>query len=346
MARICVMTVALWFLPVLCWAEEASIDLPIDVEVPSALVVGKGQPFLKMTARKTVKGVNVTITRKGWRRQFRVPSLGAGRSKIFRWNERPGFYGYTVTVTAKRGQMMARQQLTFDLSYLPPITMSLSKSKVDLTRRHLTFQLNQPAKSAELEVKGPRGVVLARAEESYGGAAPGTPLPISWPVVNETITSIEITAHSTAGFWTGKVVTPWSVTIPHEDVAFETDRWKIRASEAPKIDQAIELIHKALREHGREFAVNLYVGGFTDTVGTKQHNRDLSQKRARAIAQYFARNKVPIPIFYRGFGEEALATNTPDNTDEPRNRRASYILSPQPPSLAKAVSWGGWQALR
>lgn len=345
MHRSLVMMAILGLVPSLGWAE-AELNLPIDMEVPSSLVVGKGQPFVKMTARKAVKGVTITITRKGWRRQFRVPSLGAGRSKTFRWNERPGFYGYTVTVTAKRGKVTARQELTFDLSYLPPIKMSLNKNRVDLAKRQLTFQLNQPAERAELEVRGPGGAILTRSDESYGGASPGTPLTITWPAVNDTITNIEVTAHSTAGFWTGKVVTPWSVTIPHEEVEFETDRWQVRASEAPKLDQAIELIHKALREHGREFAVNLYVGGYTDTVGSNAHNRDLSLKRARSIAQYFVRNKVNIPIYYRGFGEEALAVSTTDNTDEPRNRRATYILSPLPPTLSKTVNWGGWQALR
>lgn len=241
---------------------------------------------------------------------------------------------------------MARQELTFELSYLPPIEMSLSKSRIDLSKRRLTFHLNHPADRAELVVKGAGGAVLTRANESFDGAAPGAPLTMSWPAVNETITSIEVTAYSTAGFYTGKVITPWAVTIPHEEVEFETDRAEIRPSEAPKLDQAIELIQKALREHGSDFAVNLYVGGFTDTVGSVAHNRDLSQKRARAIAQYFARKTVRIPIFFRGYGEEALAVDTADNADEPRNRRATYILAAQPPTLSKSVSWGRWQALR
>ena len=36
---------------------------------------------------------------------------------------------------------------------------------------------------------------------------------------------------------------------------------------------------------------------------------------------------VCIPIYFQGFGEEVLAKPTPDETDEPLNRRALYILS-------------------
>jgi len=39
---------------------------------------------------------------------------------------------------------------------------------------------------------------------------------------------------------------------------------------------------------------------------------------------------------YEGFGEQSLAVATPDETDEPRNRRVDYILSVEDPPLKAA----------
>jgi len=140
-------------------------------------------------------------------------------------------------------------------------------------------------------------------------------------------------------------VTPWIITIPHEDVEFETDKWAIRDTEAPKLDAAIKQLHKALKDTPSDFTVTCYVSGHTDTVGGKAHNRTLSTNRAMAIARYFRKKGVKIPIMYRGYGEEALSVRTADNVDEPKNRRALYMLGNQPPVIAR-VSWGGWKAVR
>lgn len=333
------------FTGALALAEEATGELPIDVEVPQSLVVGQGHPFIKLRARDDVRGVRVMIKRAGFAKQYRIAALRQGQERTFQWRERPGFYNYTVTVQAKNAAGLSSQSFTWELDYLPPIKMSLSRDRVDLSKRQLTFKLNHPADRAELVVRGPDGIELTHSQESYDGARPGTPLTIGWDEVRDTITKIEVTGYDTAGYWTGMAVTPWSLSIPHEEVVFETDQADIRSSEEPKLDRAIELIHEALREHGSEFTVSLYVGGFTDTVGSVQHNRELSQKRARSIAEYFARNAVKIPIYYRGFGEEVLAVKTADEAAEARNRRAVYILSPQSPNLSKSVSWGSWRRL-
>jgi outer membrane protein OmpA-like peptidoglycan-associated protein len=326
-------------------AEEEN-QLPVTVDVPSALVVGEARPYVTLSAVRTIKSVHVTVSRNGRRHVFSASSIGAGSSKTFTWDEPAGIYGYTVTVQAKCGSVTSRQDFTFGLSYLPPIEMTLAESQVSLSDRRLTFQLNHPAERAEISIRAPSGAEIAQATTRFDDAPPGTPLTISWPPVQGAIGSIEVTAYGTAGYWAGKVVTPWSVTIPHEDVEFETDRWEIRASETQKLDDSIELIAKALREHGSKMPVDLYVGGFTDTVGSVQHNRELSQKRAWAIAQYFQGHGVRVPIHYRGFGEEALAVATPDERAEAHNRRATYILAAEPPTLSSAVTWGGWQSLR
>jgi outer membrane protein OmpA-like peptidoglycan-associated protein len=62
-------------------------------------------------------------------------------------------------------------------------------------------------------------------------------------------------------------------------------------------------------------------------VGAAKYNLGLSLKRAQSIAGCFRKNGLRIPIAFEGYGEQALRIATPDNTDEPRNRRVDYILS-------------------
>jgi outer membrane protein OmpA-like peptidoglycan-associated protein len=75
--------------------------------------------------------------------------------------------------------------------------------------------------------------------------------------------------------------------------------------------------------------MQLFVAGHTDTVGPSARNRALSLDRARAIAAYFQRKGLALPIAYAGFGEDVLKVKTPDETDERRNRRADYVIAPR-----------------
>lgn len=69
------------------------------------------------------------------------------------------------------------------------------------------------------------------------------------------------------------------------------------------------------------------VEGHTDTVGGRDYNRALSDRRANAVAEYLAgrfnvdRSRLQ-PV---GLGQEGLLVPTPDQTPEPRNRRVLVI---------------------
>ena len=142
-----------------------------------------------------------------------------------------------------------------------------------------------------------------------------------------------------ANFHVGMQVTPFSIDIPHDDVEFASGKHAIKPPEEPKLRATLGHIHKALASHGTLLTLRLYIGGCTDTVGPKGSNQSLSERRARSIAAWFRKNGVDIPTFYKGYGEERLAVPTPDDTDEPRNRRAEYVLSSlSPPG-------GGWKKL-
>jgi len=69
------------------------------------------------------------------------------------------------------------------------------------------------------------------------------------------------------------------------------------------------------------------IEGHTDTVGTPEYNKSLSQQRADAVAAYlegkFGVNASRLePV---GMGEEGLLVQTPPNTPNDRNRRVAVV---------------------
>ena len=116
---------------------------------------------------------------------------------------------------------------------------------------------------------------------------------------------------------------------------------KVEPKEEPKLTGSITLIQEAVQKYGQFAEIKLYVAGHTDTVGPSDANRTLSLNRARAISEFFRRHGIKAPIFYDGFGEDALKVPTPDETDEVKNRRAEYIVAIEPPpvSSGRPASW-------
>ena len=142
------------------------------------------------------------------------------------------------------------------------------------------------------------------------------------------------------GYWMSVRLVDFHVEIPHDEIEFPTAAFDVPIDQAEKLDRVVMQVQDELNKFRKELGdpraaidAELYVAGFTDTVGKAGDNDALSLKRAEAIARYFWSNGVGIPIYYAGFGEHGLAVATPDETDEPKNRRARYILTNTRPRL-------------
>lgn len=83
---------------------------------------------------------------------------------------------------------------------------------------------------------------------------------------------------------------------------------------------------------GQAFA-RLDILGHTDTKDTEEKNLDLSERRAGAVADFLVAKVLVKGVDVRtfGYGETRLAKQTPDNTDEPANRRVELIFIPAAP---------------
>ena len=69
------------------------------------------------------------------------------------------------------------------------------------------------------------------------------------------------------------------------------------------------------------------IEGHTDTVGTHEYNKELSDRRAAAVVDYLANNfhVDRSRVEAVGMGEDRLLVPTPDQTPEPRNRRVQVV---------------------
>jgi outer membrane protein OmpA-like peptidoglycan-associated protein len=228
-----------------------------------------------------------------------------------------------------------------------PFHVTYDADHLDLDGRVLQFQMSRPAGSAELIAVGEDGQPLGTGSASYDRTPPGTWLSVSWTQpADARVLKLELRAVSADGLVTRVELIPWSVTIEHEDVNFATRSAAIEPGEEAKLDASLARIGEVVKRSERFVKLQLYVAGHTDTVGPAGKNLALSLDRARAIAGYFRRKGLALPIIYAGFGEQVLRVSTPDETDERRNRRADYVIAPRGapppfkgPYLKARVSW-------
>ena len=156
---------------------------------------------------------------------------------------------------------------------------------------------------------------------------------------------IDLRAFAKSGVYNGVELTPWRLDIPHEEVNFASGKWDVLPDEASKLDASLKQVQDAASKVGQYVPLKLFIAGHTDTVGANASNRALSLNRAKAIGAYFRKKGVRIPIYFEGFGEEALLVSTPDETDEAKNRRAEYILAIDDPTTKNVPFAPKWQRL-
>lgn len=231
----------------------------------------------------------------------------------------------------------------FEVRVLPPLTLEVHEGDVDLEARSVTVEANRGLVRVDVEALGVGGKTVGRGTLGAGGRDRAD---VSWSQDPGTeVVKLLVTGTDADGFAGRVELIPWRYLIPHEDVVFETASDVVRASEVPKLEAAYAHVDEALAKYGPVVEVQLFVAGYTDTVGTAEYNQGLSERRARSIARWFRERGFTGPVWYQGFGEGALAVATPDDTDEAANRRALYVLSAKPPGVSADLPGTAWRGL-
>lgn len=319
----------------------------VEVSIRNSVLIGKGVPTINIHIVERIAGFELKLQRSDGKDVVVRGGGRPGQTREIPLNQPEGKFGYSgeLVVNGMDGSS-ASMPLQFDAEVLGPLKITSEEKDLDLARRKLVIRLSRPAAKVHARVLMDTGELAMDDEVSFNGEPAGAPLEISWPQAQGTVMKIDLTAHDTSGtFGTYYVYPPWHVYIPHEEVNFDTNQWEIRPEERPKLDKSYELIRDAVAKYGRFAEIKLFIAGHTDSVGTNDSNRTLSLNRARSIGSYLRRKGLRVPILYEGFGEEALLVKTPDGTDEPKNRRAEYIISIENPKMNQVPFAPSWRRL-
>jgi len=344
-----ILTASLWALAILFIAPSAKAGDPSMLNLDlKTTVAGKAKPEISVAPTIHIKSLQIALTEDatGKVQRLKHGPIKARQRKALTFKQDFGTSGYTAEITVhwEKGDT-SRFQLTFSATRVGELKMSMSADDVDLAGRRVQARATNPVARASLAIYGEEDALLFTDDVDFDPpVAPGEEASIGWEALDGEIIRMDLKLTDVAGFWTGMRISPFSVEIPHEEVEFESGRSSIGASEAPKLERTMEAIQAALKKHGTLLELKLFVGGYTDTVGDKASNRALSLARAQAIGRWFVARGLRIPVFYWGFGEEVLAVQTPDETEEARNRRAVYILSTHAPS-GPDVPYNAWKRL-
>ena len=107
------------------------------------------------------------------------------------------------------------------------------------------------------------------------------------------------------------------------EVLFKTGKWDLKAGAMAKLDQ----IADALRGKDQPMVVL----GFTDNVGTRDTNMDLSQKRAGSVRDYLVSKGIPQDLITaKGMGPDNPVSDNTSIDGRSANRRVEIVVQPKP----------------
>jgi len=335
----------------------AALALPLSARADAISVkmltqVPAGQaPKLTITASEPVDQVEVLLNRDdGKMVEEQLGELGAGGWRDVMLDARVGKHKYSGRITCVSGGKPSATQVSFETVVSGVLNVVLDKSRVDLANGRMELQVSVPDGRVELKIlSATDGATLVEHEQSFADHVASDPLVVKWtpPPKGAEVGRVDVRVVDSSGAFRSYSLFPWWVSIPHEEVNFATDSATIAASETPKLQASlvkIGTLYLTAEKQGHK--PKLYLAGHTDTVGAAQHNLDLSRRRAQSIAGWFRKNGLRIPIAYEGFGEQALYIVTPDNTDEPRNRRVDYFLSEEEPPVKATDFRPVWKSIK
>lgn len=252
---------------------------------------------------------------------------------------------YTITIAGTHAEIPSEVEDQFEIPVLEAMDFDVDTDSFDEEGRRFILTMTQPAGHVEITVRGDTGELLTERTVQFDGEAPGTPLEVTWTQGAGTILTIDVKAVAESGAWASRQYIPWKVEFDAAHVSFASGSAEIPEADMPMLRARLAEITQTASRVEDFVEVQLYVAGYTDTVGSSADNQRLSEERARSIGAFFREEGVRFDVFYQGFGESALAVPTEDNVDEPQNRRSVFILSTREPPTSANLPRSNWRAL-
>gem|GEM_PF-615167 len=329
-------------------ASANDVDLRIDARAEP----GK-KPKLTLIVNRDLQTATLTIDGgTGQRLKQRQGPAKAGGSVAFELpHKNAGIVSWkgTLAVTFDDGAI-AEMPVAFQTEIQSAkFKFAMEKADLDVDNDKLVLRSERPVGRVEVEIYTDEDELLASSAQDYAPPiAASQPVPVSWlPKKKADVLRVHLVVYDDNGSFQSASFFPYTITIPHEDVVFDSGKSVIRPDQEPKLQAAVPEVQRATKRFGPAMqaagaTVRLFVGGHTDSVGPAGTNQALSQARAAAIARWFSAHGVPVAVYARGFGESMLKVETPDETDNEQNRRVEYDVSVNGPT----GSLTGWTRIK
>lgn len=335
-----------------------ALDGPFNYEF-SRVTDEKSQAHVILRANEDLKSMEVTITGDRQTIKKNVPPLKAGKEFKILWTQNGDSAAYEMKIVSSGGEAAASFEVARGAS--KQANGEVGKVTALATAADLLYE-HKAAYTTTFEVSGYEFKVFNTdgdvifSDAGAGGWKPGERIELKWDRGDD-VFLVKARFDGTQGQYGEHILAPMAIEIPHTEVVFDSGKAIIKGEQAVKIDEAaavamhklasVENAKKAVGNalDGAGYVPKLFISGYTDTVGKPGDNAKLSDGRAKAIAEAFHKKGVWSEIYYTGMGEKGLKVQTPDSTDEERNRRAVYVISFQPPTGAWFPASGAWKKL-
>jgi MYXO-CTERM domain-containing protein len=304
----------------------------------------QGKAFLTVTFNEPASGVEIIVKGDDGSTIKRKPgSVGGGKDYQISWTQKSPQVRYEMELTG--------DELSGNFSF--EIIKAAAKGKVgklkfmstreDIVDRHQAkYETSFALTSYEYKIIDDDGDTIANDTVTKGVNA-GDTFVITWKS-SASVFMVEVRGEDEHGRFVEDRRVPYAADIPHTEVNFDSGKSDIKPGEVPKLDEALAVAFHELDALDRvneavqaNLTPQLYIVGYTDTVGNPAYNEKLSRMRAKAIAEYFRDHGFWAAIYYNGMGERGLRVETGDNVDEVRNRRALYLIGVQDPAAGGQI---------
>ncbi|MFV8753688.1 OmpA family protein [Nannocystaceae bacterium ST9] len=312
-----------------------------------------GTAWVELTSDEPLAEVKVKITGSDGSELSKTVSIKANKPTKITWKQKDRQVSYDIEIEANEAFTNGSFEVQKPIAGGKKGAFELLSDRTDIVdRQTIKYKTPFTISSRTLQVFDTDGDLITEKLITDEVIEAGQTFEMKWNTDRE-VFMIKVTGEDDTGFSYTDTRVPWAVDIPHTEVNFDSGKAIIKPDEEPKVAEAFAvLVHELAGLDKANLAVNgnlsaqLYIVGYTDTVGNGGDNQKLSEDRAKAIAKYFFDKGAWCEIYYAGMGERGLAVETGDSVDEVRNRRALYILGVQKPAGGGAVpSPGAWKKL-
>ena len=315
-----ILALAMAFLPGKLFAQEGPLAYTMSMTHNTS-----EDAWVEVTSNMNgVNDIEIIVRNCGMKNTaYNTGEMSLGESKRFSWRQPAGTYKCTLEFKATTEEGIMRASQDVQMVSRPGLRMDIDLNSFSAEHHTIKVITDRQADHFEISIYDENLMPV----ETLTQKAKGVENTLSWGKTNNPALVL-IKVFDENGTWASRELLQY--LIPHTDIEFDTNKFNIRKDQEPLLGETLSKLQEIF---GRveQITMELYIAGYTDTVGNSTDNMQLSEKRAKSIATWFRKHGVTIPVYYAGFGEQHLAVPTADEVAEQKNRRVLYLLSSSAP---------------